>query len=122
MYYITPIAKPLADQLLEKKVFKLVNKAAKAQAIKRGVKEINKSFRKKPKGILILAADVYPLDVISHLPILCEENNCAYVFVTSKSMLGSAAGTKRNTSCIFIDENKISPDLKKYYTRVFESL
>ena len=37
--------------------------------MKRGVKEVGKSIRKGFHGICILAADVSPVDVISHLPI-----------------------------------------------------
>ena len=41
-------------------------------------------------------------DVISHLPVLCEENSVPYVYVNSKADLGEAASTKRPTSCVFI--------------------
>jgi H/ACA ribonucleoprotein complex subunit 2 len=49
-----------------------------------------------------LAADINPVDVISHLPIMCEEANIPYVFVPSKEELGLASSTKRPTSCVMI--------------------
>lgn len=35
-------------------------------------------------SILVLAANIYPMDVISHIPVLCEENKIPYIFVSSK--------------------------------------
>ena len=36
------------------------------------------------RSILVLAANIYPMDVISHIPVLCEENKIPYIFVSSK--------------------------------------
>lgn len=58
--------------------------------------------------LLVLAADINPIDIISHLPVLCEEAGIPYVFVTSKEELGHASSTKRPTSCVMI-----CPDQKK---------
>jgi H/ACA ribonucleoprotein complex subunit 2 len=66
------------------------------------VKEVVKGIRKGEKGIAILAGDIYPIDVVSHIPILLEENNIPYMFVPSKFDLGAAASTKRPTSCVLI--------------------
>ena len=112
--YVSPIAKPLANKSLEKKVLNLVKKAAKAKCTRRGVKEVVKSIRKNEKGILVLAANIYPMDVISHIPVLCEENKIPYIFVSSKEALGEAATTKRPTSCIHIILKDDFPEKKKY--------
>lgn len=58
--------------------------------------------------LLILAADISPIDIISHLPVLAEEANIPYVFVPSKEGLGQASSTKRPTSCVMV-----CPDGKK---------
>ncbi len=44
------IAKPLADEKLCKKVYKLAKKASKRKQIRRGVKEVVKALRKNSKG------------------------------------------------------------------------
>ena len=54
------------------------------------------------RSLCLLAGDISPVDVISHLPVLCEDQGVPYVFVPSKAELGAAAGTKRPTSCILI--------------------
>ena len=61
-----------------------------------------------PSRLLVLAADITPIDIISHLPVMSEDAGIPYVFVTSKEELGHASATKRPTSCVMV-----CPDSKK---------
>eukprot|EP00658_Telonema_sp_P-2_P053078 TRINITY_DN4149_c0_g1_i8.p1 TRINITY_DN4149_c0_g1~~TRINITY_DN4149_c0_g1_i8.p1 ORF type:complete len:142 (-),score=42.17 TRINITY_DN4149_c0_g1_i8:50-475(-) len=105
---VQPFAQPLADGKLSKKIFKCIKKATKSKQVLRGVKEVVKAVRKGQKGICVIAGNISPMDVISHLPILCEENHVPYIYVNAKEELGAAALTKRPTSCMLI-----APKLKK---------
>ena len=82
-----------------------VKKAAKAKQICRGVKEVAKAIRKGAKGVCIIAGDISPIDVITHVPVMCEEADVPYVYVPSKQDLGAAGQTKRPTSIILIKKN-----------------
>ena len=42
------------------------------------------------------------MDVISHIPVLCEDHNVPYIFVTSRAELGAAGNTKRPTSVVMV--------------------
>ena len=42
------------------------------------------------------------MDVISHLPVLCEDHGIPYIFVTSRAELGAASNTKRPTSVVMV--------------------
>ncbi|KAH7914349.1 RNA-binding protein [Hygrophoropsis aurantiaca] len=111
---LSPLAQPLAQKKLVKKLHKTIKKASKARQVKRGVKEVVKGIRKGEKGLLILAADINPIDIISHLPVLSEEAQIPYVFVSSKEELGHASSTKRPTSCVMIcPDQKRKPQQKK---------
>ena len=99
---LSPISSPLADEKLTKKLHKLVKKASQGKALRRGVKEVVKSLRQGTKGMCILAGDVSPVDVIAHLPVLCEEQDVPYIYVPSKQDLGYAALTKRPTSVVLV--------------------
>jgi H/ACA ribonucleoprotein complex subunit 2 len=53
-------------------------------------------------SLCVLAGDISPIDVISHIPVLCEDAAIPYVYITSKAELGAAAGTKRPTSVVLV--------------------
>lgn len=99
----------------------LVNAGSKAKAVRRGVKEVVKAVRKGEKGICIIAGDISPIDVISHLPVLCEDNEVPYVFVPSKETLGTAGQTKRPTSCVLVKKGG-DEELKEKYKECFEKV
>jgi len=42
------------------------------------------------------------MDVISHLPVLCEDHNVPYLYVKSRAQLGEASATKRPTSVVLV--------------------
>mmetsp|Transcript_35877 Transcript_35877/g.49790 ORF Transcript_35877/g.49790 Transcript_35877/m.49790 type:complete len:149 (+) Transcript_35877:123-569(+) len=103
------IAKPLANEKLAGKVLKVIKKATKRKQVKRGVKEVVKAIRKKTSGFCILAGNISPIDVLSHLPVLCEDNNIPYIFVPSKEELGAASCSKRPTSCMLVLSKPLKP-------------
>uniref|UniRef100_A0A6U3Z8L3 H/ACA ribonucleoprotein complex subunit 2 n=1 Tax=Ditylum brightwellii TaxID=49249 RepID=A0A6U3Z8L3_9STRA len=117
---VNVISQPLACKKSTKRAHKLVKKASSSKMIRRGVKEVVKGLRKGDKGLAILAGDIFPIDVISHLPILLEENNVPYLFVPSKQDLGSAASTKRPTSCVLVKTPKKDFDAKDIYDQLVE--
>ncbi|PJF19477.1 DNA repair protein [Paramicrosporidium saccamoebae] len=83
------IAKPLAPSKLHRRLLKLVRKAGKDKSLKRGV-----------------PGDVSPIDVLTHIPVLCEEANIPYAYLPSKVELGAAGSTRRPTCCVMIPEPK----------------
>jgi H/ACA ribonucleoprotein complex subunit 2 len=46
------------------------------------------------------------MDVISHLPVLCEDHNIPYIYVKSRAELGAAGNTKRATSVVMITKTR----------------
>jgi H/ACA ribonucleoprotein complex subunit 2 len=110
------------------------------------VKEVAKAIRKGEKGcvkvflgsvgecvtealnrLLVLAADITPIDIISHLPVLSEEAQIPYVFIPSKEELGHASSTKRPTSCVMIcpdskrgNKSKAEDDDKGDYKELYD--
>ena len=126
---ISKLAQPLASDKLLKKCLKLVKKSCKHKLVRRGVKEVQKALRKNQKGICLIAGDISPVDVISHLPAMCEDKDVPYVFVPSKKGLGEACKSKRPTSCVLImkakeedeerqDERELYDDLAKKINKI----
>ena len=93
--------------------------AGKQKSFRRGIKECVKAMRKGEKGMLVIAGNITPIDVISHLAVLAEENDIAYVYVESKEALGEAGGSKRPTSCILVREGD---EFKELYTEVVDKV
>ena len=89
-------AKPFANPELTKQIFKLCEKAVPLKKLKRGANEATKALNRDIAEIIILAADATPLEIILHLPLLCEDKSVGYIFVPSMAELGQACGTSRN--------------------------
>jgi H/ACA ribonucleoprotein complex subunit 2 len=53
-------------------------------------------------SLMVLAGNITPIDVITHLPVLCEDKDIPYIYVPYKEDLGEAGGTKRPTSVILV--------------------
>jgi H/ACA ribonucleoprotein complex subunit 2 len=68
-----------------------------------------------------MAGNISPLDVLSHLPVMCEEANIPYVFIPTKEELGTAASTKRST-CVVMVSAKEDPEYKENYDACFEQI
>lgn len=63
-----------------------------------------------------MAADAEPLEIILHLPLLCEDKNVPYVFVKNKEALGRACGVSRAVIACSITQNEgsqLKPQVKK---------
>ena len=59
---ISPIAKPMASEKLTMKLIGLISKLSKVKLIKRGVKEVNKFYRKeesKKKNVYVFLQVMY---------------------------------------------------------------
>ncbi|KAG6401429.1 hypothetical protein SASPL_138286 [Salvia splendens] len=105
---LAPIAKPLAGKKLSKRALKLVRRAAEHKCLKRGVKEVVKSIRRGNKGICVIAGNISPIDVITHVPILCEEADIPYVYD-----LANAGATKRPTCCVLVSTKPAKGEIGK---------
>ncbi len=116
---VCPIAKPMASRKLTKKLYKTVKKAQTAKRLKRGVREVVKGLRKNEKGLVVLAGDVSPLDVISHIPVFCEDKGIPYCYVPSRRDLGTAGGTKRPTSVVLIQS---AENYKEVYGECYDAV
>lgn len=55
-----------------------------------------KQLNRGTAALIVLAADAIPIEIVLHLPLLCEDKNVPYVFVPSKAALGRACGVTRN--------------------------
>ena len=48
---------------------------------------------------MVLAADAEPLEILLHIPLLCEDKNVPYVFVRSKQVRDASISDVAHTVC-----------------------
>jgi U4/U6 small nuclear ribonucleoprotein SNU13 len=101
-----PKAYPLADSALSQRIMDLVQQAANYKQIKKGANEATKALNRGIAEFIVMAADAEPLEILLHLPLLCEDKNVPYVFVSSKTNLGRACGVSRPVISVAITINE----------------
>lgn len=99
---VNPKAYPLADSNLTTKILNLIQQANNYQQLRRGANEATKTLNRNQSELIIMAADAEPLEILLHLPLLCEDKNVPYVFVKSKQALGRASGVQRSVVAVSI--------------------
>ncbi|CAG9856763.1 unnamed protein product [Phyllotreta striolata] len=114
------ISKPMASKKLAKKCYKLIKKAVKQKSYTRcGLKDVQKRLRKGETGIVVFAGDIWPIDIMCHLPVVCEDRDIPYVYVPSRKDLGGALGVKRGCLTVLIRPHN---EYKEYYDDLHEEI
>ncbi|XP_054159529.1 H/ACA ribonucleoprotein complex subunit 2-like protein [Oppia nitens] len=108
------IAKPMATRKLAKKLFKLIRKASKINRktlLRIGLKDVQMRIRKGETGIVVFAGDVTPVDVMCHLPAVCEDKQLPYIYVPLRADISTAVGIKRPALMVLIKESADYEDI-----------
>lgn len=101
-----PKAFPLADTNLSTKILDIVQQASHYRQLKKGANEATKTLNRGIAEFIIMAADAEPIEIVLHLPLLCEDKNVPYVFVPSKIALGRACGVSRAVVAASVTSNE----------------
>lgn len=86
---------PLSDTEMTRKILDLLQQSCNYKQLRKGANEATKTLNRGISEFVVLAADTEPLEILLHLPLLCEDKNVPYVFVPSKQALGRACGVSR---------------------------
>jgi U4/U6 small nuclear ribonucleoprotein SNU13 len=92
---VNPKAYPLANPDLTVSILDLIQQSANYKQLLKGANESTKALNRGIAEFIVLAADAEPLEILLHIPLLCEDKNVPYVFVPSKQGLGRATGVSR---------------------------
>ena len=93
---------PKANNEMGKEILEVANKAKHFGLLKKGANETTKALNRGVADLVVLAADTEPLEIILHLPLLCEDKNVPYVYVKKQADLGKACGVSRNIIAVAI--------------------
>ena len=97
LQYVSIIAQPMVTKKLAKKLFKLIKKASKVEKghLRAGLRDVQMRIRKGETGLVVFAGDVTPVEVMCHLPSVCEEKNIPYGYVPLRADISAAMQVKR---------------------------
>ncbi|KAF6197641.1 hypothetical protein GE061_008607 [Apolygus lucorum] len=118
---VNPKAYPLADAALTVKILSLVQQAMNYKQLRKGANEACKTLNRGLSEFIVMAADAEPLEIVMHLPLLCEDKNVPYVFVRSKQALGRACGVSRPIIACSVTINEGS-QLKPQITKIQQDI
>lgn len=89
--FVNIISKPMASKSQAKKLYKLIKKASKEKGFLRiGFRDVQKQLRIGQKGLCIFAGDTTPIDIMCHMPAVCEEKKVPYCYTPSRQDLGKS--------------------------------
>ncbi len=108
------VGKELKDRQLE-----FLEKARKGGKIRIGINECTKAAEKGNAKLVLLAEDIEPKEIAMHLPILCEEKQVPYSYVSTKKELGKKTGIEVPTASVAVtDEGNAKKELAEIVKKV----
>lgn len=75
---VNPKAFPLADDELTQSSLDLIQLAQNYKQIRRGANEVTKALNRGQAAVVLLAADAEPIEILMHIPLLCEDKVCHF--------------------------------------------
>lgn len=111
----------MADPTLTTKIMNLLQQALNYKQLRKGANEATKTLNRSLSEFIVMAADAEPLEILLHLPLLCEDKNVPYVFVRSKQALGRACGVSRPIVACSVTVNEGS-QLKSQITTIQQEI
>jgi large subunit ribosomal protein L7Ae len=89
---------------LSDKALQLVQVASETGKIRVGTNEVTKSSERAEAKLVVMAEDVDPVEILVHIPMLCEEKRIPYVYVGKKQRLGQSAGLSKSAASVAVVE------------------
>jgi large subunit ribosomal protein L7Ae len=89
---------------ISEKALQLVQVASETGKIRVGTNEVTKSSERAEAKLVVMAEDVDPVEILVHIPMLCEEKRIPYIYVPKKQRLGQSAGLSKSAASVAIVE------------------
>ncbi|KRH93459.1 60S ribosomal protein 15.5kD/SNU13, NHP2/L7A family [Pseudoloma neurophilia] len=107
---------------LEKKILALVKD--NIRQVKKGANEVTKQIERSKALLVIMALDTEPIQIIEHLPLLCDDKGISYIYVSSSEALGNAVGLQRPAvaCCITYEDDQQYEKVKSGVSKVLSEM
>ena len=84
------------------KALQLVQIARETGKVRIGTNEVTKASERVEAKLVVMAEDVDPIEILAHIPMLCEEKRIPYLYVSKKQRLGQAAGLSKSAASVAV--------------------
>ena len=84
------------------KALQLVQIAHETGKVRVGTNEVTKASERVEAKLVVMAEDVDPIEILAHIPMLCEEKRIPYVYVPKKQRLGQSAGLTKSAASVAV--------------------
>ena len=108
----------LKNEAKEKVKGKEKKDGKKPVSLKCGLNHVTYLIEQKRAKLVLVAADVDPIETVVFLPSLCKTMDIPYAIVSSKARLGSLVG-KKTTTCIALTDFKDNAAELENYCKIF---
>ncbi|HKS59875.1 MAG TPA: 50S ribosomal protein L7Ae [Thermoplasmata archaeon] len=107
---------------LADKVLQLVQVASETGKVRVGTNEVTKSSERAEAKLVVMAEDVDPVEILVHVPMLCEEKRIPYLYVPKKQRLGQSAGLTKSAASVAVVEAGEAKGMLEELTQAFGQL
>jgi large subunit ribosomal protein L7Ae len=104
------------------KVLQLVQVASETGKLRVGTNEVTKSSERAEAKLVVMAEDVDPVEILVHVPMLCEEKRIPYLYVPKKQRLGQSAGLTKSAASVAVVEAGEAKNLLDELSQSFVAL
>ncbi len=88
-------------------LYEILKRVRETGTIAKGILETTRSLEKRIAKLVVIAKNVKPKNLISHLPNLCRYKNIPFIWISSKEKLGKLLGLEIPcSSCVVVNEGE----------------
>lgn len=89
--------------------------------VAKGTNEVTKFIERGSAALVVIAEDVDPAEIVSHIPVLADEKEIPYIYLPTKEQVGVAAGlTVGTASACIVDAGEAEAAVSDIVVKVAE--
>ena len=96
---------------IQNKALEALEIARDTGKVKKGSNEATKAVERNIAQLVLIGADVEPEEIVMHLPLLCEEKEIPFVYISKQNDIGSASGLEVGSAAAAIVKPGKAKDL-----------
>ncbi len=106
---------------LAKQAEEALETATNTGKVAKGTNEVTKLIERGDAELVVIAEDVQPEEIVAHIPVLADEKEIPYIYLSTKEQVGDAAGlTVGTASACIVDAGDAKAAVEEIVEKVAE--